>query len=362
MKIRVSAEVLAKALAPVTRAAKGEQSAKGALLRAEGGNALTLVGTDGTTAVRTSVPEAEVQEEGTVLVSAQRLNALVRALQPGVITLATAKAVLRVRGGDFAATLSLMPAGNFPALSDVTGAAIAFDPIDFKRAVSQVLPAVSTDPNRTKFHGVQIRMAADSFALAATDGVRVAESTIKAAGDRSKWKALLHPVVPASVLLEARLAGAYQVVRDEDRIAFVGDRFKIMTRVMDVDFPDYTKFMAAKFASEFTADKPALIQAIGRVNLLADEMSALSLSVQDGRMLAVLNAPGIGDASEHVAVEGKGTFGASFNPRLVYDGITGADGASVKLLVNEPLRPVLFTDGNGYKYLLMPVRQAKKND
>jgi DNA polymerase-3 subunit beta len=369
MKVMIAAKDLANALAAPVRWAKGEGAARGVLIEAIPEVGLKLVGTDSTTAVRTNVAfeEAYVSEAGTVLVSARRLYDLVRALQPETITLHTTDANLGVTGGNFEGRLSLMPVGNFPALKDVAGRAVVFSVENFKKAAEQVLPAVSADPRRKNHQGVLVRVLHDVIVLAATDGVRVAESRVKIDEHVGEWEGRTNTVVlPPAVIAEATRGSGNGVLTysdDNSKVGLATNGLWVSTSPLAIDFPDYSKFMSTTYDMKFEASRQGLLTAIGRVNLLADDIAAVRLNIGDDRLVATLKAAAIGEAHESVSLDtGEAEFESAFNPAMLLAGLQSAGGETVFIHANQPLRPVLFTDGNGYKYLLMPVRVAKPGE
>jgi len=263
-----------------------------------------------------------------------------------------------VKGGQFAGVLTLMPVGNFPALRDVLGFGVTFDAADFRRAAEQVLPAVSRDETRPQLQAVKVQEGDGTLVLAAQDGVRVAEATLATEG---KFGVRL---LPALVVQEAARAGVTGLYAEEGttNVALEGPGFKITTSSLDVDFPDYEKFMPSTYAHVFAADREKLMAAVGRVNLLSDDVTAVKVEIDNGKLKALLTVPGVGETSETVDLEGEGAFTAAFKPELLFDGLEGCAGESVIINVNEPLRPVLFNDTDGYRYLLMPARVAKPGE
>ncbi len=147
MKIRVERDVLAEAVAWAARSLPARPPAPvlaGLLLKADDGQ-LSLSSFDYEVSARVSV-EAEVEEEGTVLVSGRLLADISRALPNRPVEISTDGVRATVVCGSSRFTLHTLPVEEYPALPQMPNATGTVPGEVFASAVQQVAIAAVTTP------------------------------------------------------------------------------------------------------------------------------------------------------------------------------------------------------------------------
>jgi DNA polymerase-3 subunit beta len=132
-------------------------------------------------------------------------------------------------------------------------------------------------------------------------------------------------------------------------------------RLIDGDFPDYTKVIPKGNPNNAVVEHAHLMQALRRVSILSSERyKGIKMEFLDGKISISANNPDLGEAVEEVEVEYKGkpiTIG--FNARYLLD-VLGvlSDENDVTIELKDELSPsIIRNPGNeGYLYVLMPMR------
>jgi DNA polymerase-3 subunit beta len=66
----------------------------------------------------------------------------------------------------------------------------------------------------------------------------------------------------------------------------------------------------------------------------------------------------VGEGSDMVEVAYEGDdFEVSFNPVFLAEPLRNCDSDTVKLQLNDPLNPVAIEGGEGFLYVIMPIRK-----
>src|SRR5919206_582485 len=183
----------------------------GIMLRASGGQ-LHLSATDMEISLRVSL-DAQVEDEGAVVVPGRLLVDIVRLLPAGEVTIAhrAEEGVAELTCGSASYKLHTYAAEDFPRLPEIEDAsAFTVEKDAFVDTIARVSRSASRDESRPVLTGVLVRFEGDKLVMAATDSYRlsVKETPLDSAAPE------LEAIVPSRALQElARIPG------DGDEIA-----------------------------------------------------------------------------------------------------------------------------------------------
>ena len=130
---------------------------------------------------------------------------IVRALEPGAVTLEADDDELRIASGRSQFSVRTHPAGDFPRLTRPSGDAVTLPAAGLAEALRQVVRAASSEDSRPILTGVLMAAEADGLRLVATDSYRLAVRDLPGAGVLTEGQRVL---VPSRALTELqRLLG-----------------------------------------------------------------------------------------------------------------------------------------------------------
>ncbi|WP_335971817.1 MULTISPECIES: DNA polymerase III subunit beta [Streptomycetaceae] len=373
MKIRVERDVLAEAVAWAARSLPARPPVPvlaGLLLKAEEGK-LSLSGFDYEVSARVSV-EAEVDEEGTVLVSGRLLADISRALPNRPVEISTDGVRVTVVCGSSRFTLHTLPVEEYPALPAMPTASGTVPGEVFAAAAAQVAIAAGRDDTLPVLTGVRIEIEGDTVTLAATDRYRFAVREFLWKPEQADISAVA--LVPAKTLQDTAksltsgdtvsiaLAGAGE---GEGLIGFEGAGRRTTTRLLEGDLPKYRTLFPTEFASVAVIETAPLVEAVKRVALVAERNTPVRLSFEQG--VLTLEAGSSDDAQAVERVEAKldgDDISIAFNPTFLLDGLSAIDSPAAQLSFTTSTKPALLSGrpavdaeaDEAYKYLIMPVR------
>lgn len=358
MRIRADRDDLADVFTRANRAV-GARSAlpvlQGVLCEVRG-SSLRVTGTDLEVTIRTST-EVEVMEEGAVVIPGRLVAEAIRKLPAGAVTVSAGDSDVEILGRGPRFTLRPFNLGDFPDLGEVPGGGVAVDGDQLAAAIAQVTVAASGDPARPILTGVLFETTDDGVRLVATDSYRLAVRDLVGAGLVSQG------LIPARGLRElARAIGAPSMtmgVQPREAV-FSSERGVMRLRLIEGAFPKYRSLLPESYPKQVMVGKEALLEAIGRASLVAEDHIPVRLRLEDGGVEVTVTRQDVGGEVEHVPGEYQGDEEVviAFNPRYLADGVNAIRSEQVRMRVIDGLKPSVI-DGVGeedFIYLLMPVR------
>jgi DNA polymerase-3 subunit beta len=224
------------------------------------------------------------------------------------------------------------------------------------KALTQVGVAASGDDARPTLTGVLFEANDEDLRLVATDSYRLAVRDVPGVvAQESK-------LVPYRALRElGRTVGSGQmeVALGERDASFVTDRGRLTVRIIDSTFPNYRQLLPEGHTNRLTVDKAALLEAVGRAALVAEDHIPVRLAMHSGGVELSVIRQEVGEAIEHLEGEYTGEdVTIAFNTRYLTDGVKAVDDEQVVIDTSDPLKPGLIHGANSmdFRYLLMPVR------
>jgi DNA polymerase III subunit beta len=373
VKIRVERDVLAEAVAWAARSLPARPPVPvlaGLLLKAEEGS-LSLSGFDYEVSARVSV-DADVEEDGTVLVSGRLLADICRALPNRPVEISTEGVRVTVVCGSSRFTLHTLPVEEYPALPQMPTATGTVPGEVFAAAAAQVAIAAGRDDTLPVLTGVRIEIEGDTVTLASTDRYRFAVREFMWKPETPDISAVA--LVPAKTLLDTAksLSGGDTVSialsgsgAGEGLIGFEGAGRRTTTRLLEGDLPKYRTLFPTEFNSVAVIETAPFVEAVKRVALVAERNTPVRLSFEQGVLILEAGSSDDAQAVERVDAQLDGDdISIAFNPGFLLEGLSAIDSPVAQLSFTTSTKPALLSGkpavdaeaDDAYKYLIMPVR------
>lgn len=347
----------------------------GILIKADA-TGLTLSSFDYEVSAQTTIA-ADVEEEGTVLVSGRLLSDIANRLPNAPVRFSAEESRITVTSGSAKFTLLSMPVEEYPSLPQI-GPETGLLPADkFAGAVAQVAVAASRDDVTPVITGVQLEVSDNTLSLVATDRYRVAVRNIDwDSGASGGSNEPITALVPARTLHEIGKtfgnAGTISVsitnTDDRELIAFHANNKTVTSLLIKGNFPPVKRLFPETVDNYAVMNTAELIEATKRVSLVLEREAALRFSFTiDGLTLEAVGSEQA-QASETIdaLLTGSDTV-VSLKPQFLLDGLGAVHSEYVRISFtktdnpNKP-GPVLITSqsskdqpgSDDYKYLLQP--------
>lgn len=359
MRIRAQRDDLADVLARANRAV-GTRTAlpvlQGLLCEVSGTN-LRVTGTDLDITVRTSA-EVEVMEEGRAVIPGRLLSEAVRKMPAGAVTVGTTENDIEIQGNGPRFTLRPLSLDDFPLHEEIVSDGVEVDGEELAEAINQVTIAASGDGARPILTGVLFEGSETGLRMVATDSYRLARRDLAGVGLQGT------ALVPARGLRELpRTIGSTKVTAQllDREAVFSSDKGLLRLRLIDGSFPKYQSLLPDTYPNEVVVEKETLLDALGRVSLVAEDHIPVRLKLMEGGIEVTVTRQDVGAEAEHLDGAYTGTdeeVSIAFNPRYLQDGVSAIPGDSVRIRVIDAFKPSVIDQGSddSFLYLLMPVR------
>src|SRR6201996_7502320 len=200
MKFRCERDVLTEALSTVGRAVSargGSPVLSGVRLVLEG-DQLTLTGSDLDLTI-SAVVTVGGGDDGRAVVPAKLAADIVRALEPGAVTVEADGDQAAISAGRSQFSVHLYPAEEFPQLPAPGGDSVTLDGAELAEGLRQVVPAASGDDSRPTLTGVLLAAEAGGLRLVATDSYRLAVRDLPGTSVMAEGQ---HVLIPSRALHE----------------------------------------------------------------------------------------------------------------------------------------------------------------
>lgn len=359
MRIRAERDDLGDVFTRANRAV-GARAAlpvlQGLLCEVSGSN-LRVTGSDLEMTVRTQA-EVEVMEEGRVLLPGKLLENAVRRMPAGQVTISASDNDAEILGKGPRFSVRPLSIDDYPTLDDneIDGTDVDGDAL--AGAIAQVTVAASGDAARPILTGVLFEATDDGVRLVATDSYRLAVRDLPGVGLGGAG------LITARGLRELpRTVGASKVKvgLDSREGVFSSERGSLRLRMIEGTFPKYRSLLPESYPNQITVEKEALLEALGRVALVAEDHIPVRLTLRDGGIEIAVTRQDVGAETEHLPGEYSGEAEdvlIAFNPRYLADGVGAVTGDTIRMRVIDGLKPSVIDtpDDPDFIYLLMPVR------
>ena len=385
MKLVCSQAELSASLQLVSRAVASRPThpvLANVLLTADAGTGrLSLTGFDLSLGIQTSLAAA-VETSGAITLPAKMFGEIVSRLSAdSPITLSSDEGSEQVDLTSSSGTYQMrgMPAEDFPDLPLVqSGEPIRLDPQVLVKGLRATLFASSSDEAKQILTGVHLGLDGQGLECAATDGHRLAvlklnhalpDQDSPGAGASGTLANAVDVTVPARSLRELeRLLSARQssepvsLFCDRGQVVFLWSDQVLTSRSLDGTYPNYRQLIPDSFSRQLQVDRRALIAALERVAVLADQHNNVVKIVSDplaGQLSISADAQDVGSGSESLAAVVSGeAIQIAFNVRYLIDGLKAIAADQVELHCNAPTTPVILVPVGepGFTYLVMPVQ------
>ena len=316
----------------------------------------------------------DVDDEGAITVPARLLSEFVNSLPSGNISLELmpGTGVLELKCGNAEARINGADADEFPPIPAVDeGVGARIEQGILKRAIARVAFAAATEESRPVLTGVEVRLSAANFTVAAADGFRLAvqHGSLMEQVDQD-----VEVIIPARTLTElGRLLGNQT---DSVEILMTPSKGQILFRLPDIElvsqllqgtFPNYDQLIPQGYQtraifdlSEFLrATRSAAIFARDGSNIIRVEVIPEDNGSPGGKALISAKSEDVGDNNDQINVESiEGDESKiAFNSRYLQEVLAVFERGQIALETTTPSSPGVFrpVGSEDYVHVVMPM-------
>ena len=317
--------------------------------------------------------DAEIVNSGEISVPAITFFEIVKRLPSGsdvILSMGDEDTELILECGRSKFNLSTLKTEDFPILSDKdlsTNFVISAD--ELSRMIDKTKFAISNEETRYYLNGIFFHKAESNsikfLRAVATDGHRLAQYDIPLPQGAEEITGI---IIPKKTVFELRKVlddadGDVSVSLNENKIKFSFNNLKIISKVIDGTFPDYTKVIPQNNDKKFKTNNSELKNAIDRVSAVAineeTKSKAIKLTIENNKLNLSVESQSKGSAKEEIDISySNEKVDIGFNSRYLLDICNEVDGDEIDVNLLDSISPAIIldkTDENLF-FVLMPMR------
>lgn len=328
------------------------------------GNSVEISATNLEISITTSFP-ADIQNEGTTTIPAKMLASWISLASGENIQIEKSegeKITLKTKGSN--TSLKGMSAEEFPVLPLVEKEdSLRLSQADFKKIIGQTVFSAASGGTRPVLSGVLCMWNGEEVVFVGTDSYRLSERKIKV---QKTPKEPVRCIIPAKTLMELeRILSSekeeeVEIVFSKNQILFIFNNIRLISRLIEGQFPNYEQILPKGFQNEITVDRQFLIKTVKRVGIFARENNNnIKLSLSGNQLTVTTDATEIGTEESVLDVEGgKGEQVVALNGQFFLDILMVLSGEKVMVKMGEKLSPIAVVSPKSPEFLhiIMPLK------
>lgn len=333
------------------------------------GEDIEIIATDLEVGLKGNYP-AKIEKEGRITVGAKKLYEIVKELPNQEISfLSKENDWVEITCGKVCFNIVGLPSDEFPAIPSIKDEQLLeLEASLLRKMIEKTSYAICNDETKYNLNGIFTRVEQTDkgqvLKMVATDGHRLSISS----GD---FSGRANPELLKGVILPKK--GIYEIKKITDegdgllQFGFVdssavikkGDTTLVM-RLVDGEFPDYTRVIPAANDQIVSATRESLIHAVRRMAILSSEKFKGIMLEIDGNIVKISSSnPELGDAMEELDVQYDGLpFSVRFNARYLLDVLMACETEKILMKFKNELSPSIVTPDSEDDLLavIMPMR------
>jgi len=322
-----------------------------------------FVSTDLEIQITTHLGTDQAPSDESITVGAKKLQEILRVLpDDSKVSLDIQDSKLQLRAGKSKFNLQTLPPEDFPQISDQVKDAekVQLKQNQFKALLGAVQYAMAQQDIRYYLNGVLLVIDGKYLKAVATDGHRLAYSSIELGGAYAKREIILPRKTIGELfklLSDTDDEIALELGETQVRMAF--SDVTISSKVIDGKFPDYGKVIPS-YTNHLSLERLTILQALQRVSILSNEkFRGVRLVLTEKNLRIISSNSEQEEAQEDIETDYHGPgLDVGFNVNYLLDGLNTISSQNVVFSFGDPNSSVLITrpDDENFKYVIMPMR------
>ena len=337
------------------------------LIETVGDNQIKLTATDFDLSIITLI-DANIETEGKITLPAKKLSEILARLNDELVNLELngSTATITCRNSKF--DIIGISANEFPQVEENIAETdcMEIETKPFIKAIREVVSAAAGYETNNLLSGVVCEVNKNILEMAATDGnrlARVREVVKNTSSDgENPFEMLLSSKVLSELLKISLLVDAenIRICKEMKKIVITIDKTKIVTRLMQGQFPKYNQLIPQTFPKEAKVNKNNLISALERVAVMVNEKNSIvKFEFIDNTLKLSGDTPDAGNSQDEIDINYMGEpLAIAFNYKFILEFLKIAESEEISVKLNSPLSATVFAplSDEDYIYLVMPVQ------
>lgn len=300
--------------------------------------------------------DAEVIEEGSCIINAQRLSQIIRIMPESEVVISLKGDIASVCSGKSEFEVSAQRGDEFPSIPELdTELGFKIKQKDLYNMVNQTLFAVSQTNQRPIFTGSFFNIEDNKITVVGCDGYRLAVKEIICDMSEKSNDIRAKMIIPGKTLSELmKIVGENDdevtIKISKKHVVFEIEKKNLMffSRLLEGEYIDYERLIPKQFNTFVYVSADFLLSALERAALVSEEntstgsKSYVRLKITDG-VLDISSVSAKGKVRDEVVIEKEGNdIEIGFSCRYLIDSLKACKTDDIKLSLASPLISMLM--------------------
>ncbi|MCK5490251.1 MAG: DNA polymerase III subunit beta, partial [Candidatus Pacebacteria bacterium] len=333
---------------------------------------------------------AIIEEKGEITMPTKLFANFISNLPSGNVEIKLREDVINIKCNGYKTNIKGIDAKEYPLTPKLN-----IDPIfkinnsEFKKALIQVLPAVSSSESRVEITGVFINLeeiSKNQLTLVATDSYRLAEKTLKlekkniAENFQDLLGNIKSIIIPKETVQELvrdieEEDEFVEVIISEGQILFKFGNANVISRLIEGKYPDYKQIIPTEFKFKINSEKNRTVKAIKIASLfsnISNNSVEFKFSFNSKSLDINAETSELGNNNTKIPVEVEinkklvkdetalkdSDLSIFYNHKSLLDGLNSVEGDNIFLKVNDENSPTVLVSAidSAFVYVIMPIR------
>lgn len=316
--------------------------------------------------------KADVDERGSTTLPVRKLSIIIRELpKKEVFIEVDSENQAQIKSGGSHFKIMGIAADEFPPLPTFENRNVfELSQSDILNMLKSVSYAQSSDESRFILNGVYFKFADEKLTLVATDGRRLALTSVDLnVGEDNVGNLIL----PAKTIAELeRLMGkgsttkitfddrqaAFEINIDDSNDVGLVDHLYLVSKVVEGNYPNYHQVIPNETEHRIKIERELMVDCVNRAALMAsDKNNSVKLKISRNLLEISGSSPEYGESHESMAIAYDGPeVQVSFNPHFLMDPLKALTKDEVFFEFKDELSPGVFKTLDHFLCVVMPIR------
>lgn len=365
MKFLCSRDILNNTLNIVSKAVSSHSSMavlEGILIKASA-NKIEIVSNDLEMGIESSF-EADVKEEGQVVINAKMFINIIKNLSSDVVSVEVGEKFLTtIKSGNAKFEIMGLNPSEFPELPIINhDYSVSISKNMLRDMITRTVFAVYKKEDRPVLRGCLMEIEKNEIKMVALDGYRLAfrKYNIEEECEKKRF------IIPEKALLELS-----KLLKDEDEkiiinatskhAVFIDDNYKLVTRLIEGEYMNYDALIKRDFPYNIECPVYDLMNSVYRASLIViNDITKCPVKMHiGGDNINISCETSIGYVDDNIEVStGDEDLVMGFNSTFILEALRACDEERVILKLKGSKEPLIIapTQGDDFIYLVLPVK------
>lgn len=309
-----------------------------------------------------SLPESNVDENRSFLVSGRRIFEVVKELE-GPIVCRLTNHQLSLQAGDVNLALNIKDAQEFPPFPERIENLMHLDAKLLLKMLDDVAFLIPQNNTNPALNGLLLEVSPSCLTMTTTDGHCLAQVSASCAtfADSITWLLPRRAVFELKKILESSQDASIFLGVCNNQLVFSGELFNFFTKLLADQFPHYRSILDKSSFVPASLERARFVKTLRRsACLLSGQFVATKFSFTQDMLHVSMHNKEVGSLNEQlpVTVEAPLAVDMRFYAPYLLSGLQAFSNADITFYLKSSTNPIIFqAESEGYQmmYLVMPV-------